>query len=236
MTKVVALIATVVTTAVELQVSTYVSMLAAVVLERKGVHLLHAAQLSAMRYSNGGILSLWISMARIARLRPSLLVVIATVLLVIFYAFQLMSFALLSDVKREVILGFPNNTTDAYNFSTALNEAHSVKLERSDYADFNMDLTAMDFALQDNPGVYPVFAEYSEPPNTDSGNNNLIQDTGKLPCSFKTRINDSRRWFSLCQDMLLTVHFAGSTKAHYLQQLCAAATAIRLVPAILDTC
>ncbi len=34
---------------------------------------------------------------------------------------------------------------------------------------------------------------------------NLI-DFGKLPCSLEIRINDRRRWFSLCQDMLLAVH------------------------------
>ncbi len=46
----------------------------------------------------------------------------------------------------------------------------------------------------------------------------------KMVCSFKTLIEDSRRWFSLCQNMLLAVHSTGSTKEHNLQRLYLPAT------------
>lgn len=139
--------------AIATQAGVCTSMLAALLLEKVGVSLYVAPEVSVIRSSNTGPHHLAFTLLQgslnsdIASVLTPILILMTTALLS-----QFSSTALLSDIENGVIVGSKNTTV--------------VPFGRQYDPDWLFEYQGIDYWAT-KPAFYPAFAEYSEPPSQD---------------------------------------------------------------------
>ncbi|KAK6067915.1 hypothetical protein SCUP234_11388 [Seiridium cupressi] len=166
---------------ISLQAGFGVAMLAGLALEQDGVPLSDAAAIAALRSGNANPLSLVFQTTFRARKLGLNHSILAILLFTTTSLLQLMSTALLSDLKLGTLYGFPQTSSLRYDFEynmTALANKKSF-----------MPIQPRSTTWSRNPTFYPVFGEMSSPiPPRDD-----VDDTGLLLRAFLPMSDSQQR-------------------------------------------
>ncbi|KAL3299097.1 Cupin-like domain protein [Colletotrichum asianum] len=155
----VTLASVVIRTAVGTLAATATAMIAAVAVERRGVHLIAIARVSTARFSGSGPLSLGSLVLRPSRLDIGVRLIVMLLILITF-AVQFISTLLVSDLQQGEVLSLPRSIPNIY----------SVGLQN----DTGTLTSNPDSYWSRRPRFAETFAEYSEAGVDDEG----IEDTG----------------------------------------------------------
>lgn len=175
--------------AISMQAAIATSMLAAIVIEGKGIALADAATISVARFSNNGPHTfLWTLLHQPRNLLPTVLLLTLAVTTLVA---QLSSFMLLSDLSTQPIPGTTQQNSTLYGFLYPTDNS-SMLASRPQYFVLSLPVMWQPNYWAQGPTTFAAFAEYMEPPATNSLPD-TVQDTGISIRSFLPLANQAER-------------------------------------------
>jgi hypothetical protein len=161
-TRVITITALIIRTAMGSLAMIATSMLAAIMIERRGILLEDAPAVSIARFGTTGPESLFMLLLRRNTMEPTLRVLVVLLLLNTLAA-QFVSTILLSDTSNGPIVTFPNTFSTGIGVKNGLGQITFVSQTTNSYN-----------YLKTNPSTFESFAEYTE----EGANEDGLDDTG----------------------------------------------------------